>query len=87
MTHESLSGRQLATFLGVSAQTVSRWQRSGVIRRQRNGRFALQSSVQDLVRYFVPRHRWAFHQLRVCGIFDESAGDTIKDWALLSEDD
>jgi DNA-binding XRE family transcriptional regulator len=79
---DRLSGRQLAAFLGVSPQTISRWERDGLIERGRNGKFALQSSVQGVLQYVLVRHQWAFHMLRVHGIFDESRGDVFESGAL-----
>ena len=74
----NLSGRKLAAFLGISPRTVGRLEQAGLLERQRDGTFALQSSVQRLLGYYMPREQWAFHQLRLHRIFDEASGDVFE---------
>lgn len=73
-----MSGRELVTFIGISARTIGRLERDGVLERQRNGKFDFQRSVQRLLHHFMRRERWAFSQLRRFRIFDEHDGDVFE---------
>lgn len=72
-----MSGRELATFLGISARTIGRLERDGVLERQRNGKFDLQLLAQCLLDHFMTREHWVFRQLRRFRIFDELSGDVF----------
>jgi hypothetical protein len=72
-----MSGRKLADFLGISARTIGRLERDGVLERQRSGKFDCQTSVQRLLAHFMTRERWAFRQLRRFRIIDELSGDVF----------
>ena len=74
----NVSGNKLAEFLGISARTIGRLERAGVLERQRNGTFTLQSSVQGLLSHLMVRERWAFQQLARFRIFDERTGDVFE---------
>jgi Mn-dependent DtxR family transcriptional regulator len=74
----NVSGNRLAEFLGVSARTVGRLERDGLLERQRDGTFALQHSVQRLLSHFMVRERWAFQRLARFRIFDERSGDVFE---------
>jgi hypothetical protein len=65
-----MSARELADFLGISARTIGRLERDGVLKRQRNGKFDLRVSVQYLLAHFMTRERWAYSQLRRFRIID-----------------
>jgi hypothetical protein len=74
----NISGRQLAQFLGISARTVGRFERDGLLVRQRDGAFDVRSSVQGLLNYFMVRERWAFQYMRLHRLFDETQGDVFE---------
>lgn len=80
----NVSARELAVWVGVSARTIGRFERDGLLARGGEGKFPLQASVQRLLDHFMVRERWAFQQLRRHRIFDEQSGDVFepKSWRL-----
>ena len=73
-----MSGRQLAACVRMSARTIGRLERAGVLERQGDGTFPLQENVQRLFEHFKTRPDWAFAQLRKHRIFNESWGDVFE---------
>ena len=73
----TVSGNRLAAFLGVSARSIGRLERRGLIERRKDGTFPLEQSVQRLFHHYLRREHWAFAQLRRFRIFDETAGDVF----------
>ena len=75
----NVSGRQLANFLGLSARSIGRLAQAGVLEWMPDGSFALQPSVQRLLKHYSTRERWAFGQLRRFRMFDERTGDVMPE--------
>jgi hypothetical protein len=73
-----MSGRELASFLGISPRTIGRLELDGVLEREADGMFHLRKSVRRLFTHYKVRHDWAFAQLRRYRIFNESWGDVFK---------
>jgi hypothetical protein len=74
----NMSGRKLAACLGISSRKIGRLERAGLLVRQPNGTFDQQATVQGLLKYFMEREVWAFHQLARHRIFDERTGDVCE---------
>ena len=66
----NLSARELEAFTGVSARTIGRLVREGVLERESDQKFDLQFSVQILLAHYMTREQWAFGQLRRFRIID-----------------